>query len=60
MNVQEAFNNIVTAHETYFRGLPVEQRAIQQSLEVVAEALKPTTALQAAKEKKEPDGNKKK
>ena len=59
MELKEAFNNIVQAHETYFRGLPAEQRAIQQSLEVVADALKPPPEAdkEAKPKKKEPDGN---
>jgi len=59
MTIVEALGNIVNAHEAYFRGLPAEQRAVQQSLQTIAKALEPDD--QGKDEKKEqPDGNKKK
>ena len=60
MTIEEALSNIVNAHEAYFRGLPAEQRAIQQSLQIVANALEPSTVPQKEdkKKKKESDGNK--
>ncbi len=59
MEIKEALSNIVNAHEAYFRGLPAEQRAIQQSLQIVANALEPSTVPQkeVKPDKIEPDGN---
>ncbi len=62
MEIQEALSNIVNAHEAYFRGLPAEQRAIQQSLQTIAAALDQDNSAKKADKpkKKEPDGNTKK
>ncbi|KKM77586.1 hypothetical protein LCGC14_1040130 [marine sediment metagenome] len=66
MNVREALDTLAQVVEQYFRGLPAEQRIVQQAMQVIIKAalpgempVAPSMPEKDVKKKEASDGNKK-